>query len=469
MNKLYKKYQKALSDKVAAAKGNALSMAAPLSTDDDDTSASKAAASAAAAAPVVKEPPNQRLGMLRAFLALGNLKHALFILARYPWLCGAYPDVASLYCRILNHVLAPTHDAISFATLTPALSSDSTASACSHFDTKKQLLVPTALPKLVLTAIAPEPARSLTIQHVFFFQGWKRDLPRCGASEDVLRTFAPLLRFLGVHLHRDVQLLQRLCRIGKVHLKVRPHPYLVPQYLVTDHGRFYLTLPLQTSSDEQVQKGWLDIVRLHLLPALSLTSCNSGLVAELWLLLRTMPYETRFALYGEWKYVLYKQHPELRVRKEETEKEAKGILKRISKENLKPSGRNLAKASHANPTIFFTVALNQVQAYDNLVVPIVESAKYLTHFEYDVFSFIVIDALSNPEKERTKQDGTNISLWLKSASALGTLCARAFVAHNLTLLCAVLLCPCNRSCRFHWNYLQALSNDGYHAGSTIRR
>ncbi len=117
--------------------------------------------------------------------------------------------------------------------------------------------------------------------------------------------------------------------------------------------------------------------------------------------------------------------PELRAAQAATEKEAKGILKRISKDNIKQSGRNLAKASHSNPTIFFTVALNQVQAYDNLIQPLVESAKYLSQFEYDIFSFNLVDALSNPEKERTKQDGTNISLWLKSLAAFcGTLFRR---------------------------------------------
>ncbi|SPO29031.1 related to RLR1 - Subunit of the THO complex [Ustilago trichophora] len=78
--------------------------------------------------------------------------------------------------------------------------------------------------------------------------------------------------------------------------------------------------------------------------------------------------ETLFSV-RSWKNDLY-QLPELRAAQAETEKEAKGILKRISKDNIKQSGRNLAKASHSNPTIFFTVALNQVQAYDNLIQPL---------------------------------------------------------------------------------------------------
>ncbi|EPQ27722.1 uncharacterized protein PFL1_04859 [Pseudozyma flocculosa PF-1] len=332
MTQLQGRYRKALTEKVSSARGNALSMAAPL-TDETSSALSKADADKAAAAAQQKEAPNQILGLTKAFLGLGRLDHALFILTRYPWLCGAYPEVADAYIRLLKVSISPAYDEIS--------------------------------------------------------------------SEDILECFVPLLKVLGVHLWRDAGLLQKLCRLTKVGLKLA-----------------------NQAGDEPKRDAWLDVLRYHLLPALSLSPSNLGLVGEVWMVVRTLPYQDRFGLYGQWKNDLYRI-PELRAVQAETEKEAKGILKRISKDNVKLSGRNLAKASHSNPTVFFTVALNQVQAYDNLISPLVESAKYLSHWEYDIFSYNLVDALSNPEKERTKQDGTNISLWLKSlASFCGTLYKR---------------------------------------------
>jgi THO complex subunit 2 len=46
-------------------------------------------------------------------------------------------------------------------------------------------------------------------------------------------------------------------------------------------------------------------------------------------------------------------------------------------------------------------------AYDNLVV-------HATTMGFDVLVYIILDALSNPNKERVKDDGVNTSDWLQS-------------------------------------------------------
>ena len=171
------------------------------------------------------------------------------------------------------------------------------------------------------------------------------------------------------------------------------------------------------------------VLRAQLLPAVSLTSANAAVLHDMWLILKQLPYTARFALYGEWEHRAYTR-PELRFRRAETEREARVILRRVSTDNLRASGRSLAKAAHANPTVFFRVVLNQVQSYDNLIEPVVDSAKYLTALEHDVFTFCLLEALSNPDKERTKSDGTNASLWLKSlASFAGALYKKLSLIH----------------------------------------
>ncbi|UZJ52055.1 hypothetical protein CBS101457_001375 [Exobasidium rhododendri] len=400
MSALHEKYKQSMSDKVISARGNALSMAAPLTEESNGLGGSDAMkdGGGTAGADANCELPNQILGLLKAMLGIGLIKHSLVILGRYPWLCGAYPQVADLYSRLLDVVIEPAYSSISLATQVPVVCNPSIAVTKMRYDTKRQELVAAPPPQLRITSLAPEPLPTLTSYFIYFYPLWKEHLPRCSTG-NLLHDFVPLLRVLGPHLCRNPTLFQKICRLGKIAMKT-------------------------ASSQSEDQIAWLEIVRNSLLPALTMTTGNSGLVSEVWAILRQLPYIDRYNLYGEWKYSLYRR-PELRARQAETEKEAKGILKRISSDNVKQSGRALAKSSHTNPTIFFTVALNQIQSYSNLIAPIVESAKYLTHFEYDVFGFNLVDALSNPEKERTKQDGTSTSMWLQSLAAFtGTLYKR---------------------------------------------
>ncbi len=56
--------------------------------------------------------------------------------------------------------------------------------------------------------------------------------------------------------------------------------------------------------------------------------------------------------------------------------------------------------------------------------------KYLTSLSFDVLGYAIIEALNNPEKDRTKHDGTSISLWLTS---LSNFCGAVFKKYNIEL------------------------------------
>ena len=105
-------------------------------------------------------------------------------------------------------------------------------------------------------------------------------------------------------------------------------------------------------------------------------------------------------------------------------------MQRISKENVKPTSRALAKLSHSAPGLLFDYVLSQIQLYDNLIGPVVDSLKYLTNLSFDVLGYSIIEALNNPEKDRTKHDGTSISLWLQS---LSNFCGAIFKKYNIEL------------------------------------
>lgn len=169
---------------------------------------------------------------------------------------------------------------------------------------------------------------------------------------------------------------------------------------------------MSSSSSEQLKYELLTILDEVILTSVSLIESNCGLADELWQFLKCFPYSARYRLYANWK-----KEPTIPIMiktRALTMKRIKYIMKRLSKENVKFSGRQIGKLSHSNPSFLFEYILSQIQSYDNLTGPVVDSLKYLTSISYDVLIFCIIEALSNPSKDRTKHDGATISPWLLS-------------------------------------------------------
>jgi len=98
----------------------------------------------------------------------------------------------------------------------------------------------------------------------------------------------------------------------------------------------------------------------------------------------------------------------------EAERESKGILRRLSHQTIETLSGTVAKLAHSNPCIFFTNAVNQIMAYDNLANVVIQALRYVTNMGFDVLVYVILDALSNPHKNRVKEDDVNISDWLQS-------------------------------------------------------
>ena len=97
--------------------------------------------------------------------------------------------------------------------------------------------------------------------------------------------------------------------------------------------------------------------------------------------------------------------------------------------------------------------LSQIQLYDNLIGPVVDSFKYLTSLSFDVLSYSIIEALNNPEKDRTKHDGTSISLWLQS---LSNFCGAVYKKYNIDLTGILQACLIYQMIKiFRWRKLFA--------------
>lgn len=89
-------------------------------------------------------------------------------------------------------------------------------------------------------------------------------------------------------------------------------------------------------------------------------------------------------------------------------------MRRISKDNFRIYGKTIGKLSHGNPIPTFSVIIEQIISYDNLVLPVVDALKYLSELSFDVILWKIIGTLSDQRKERLKADGTNLSSWVQS-------------------------------------------------------
>lgn len=78
----------------------------------------------------------------------------------------------------------------------------------------------------------------------------------------------------------------------------------------------------------------------------------------------------------------------------------------------------------------YSQVLVQIQIYDNLINPVVDSLKYLTSLSYDVLGYCLVESLASADRDRFKHDGTSISLWLQS---LASFCGAIFKKYNIEL------------------------------------
>uniref|UniRef100_A0A8C0GI88 THO complex subunit 2 n=1 Tax=Chelonoidis abingdonii TaxID=106734 RepID=A0A8C0GI88_CHEAB len=318
-----------------------------------------------------KPPDNQKLGLLEALLKVGDWQHAQSIMDQMPpFYATSHKPIAIALCQLVHVTVEPLYRRV-------GVPKGAKGSPISNLQNKK----------------APKQAESF---------------------EDLRKEVFNMLCYLGPHLSHDPILFAKVVRLGKAFMK-----------------------EFQSDGNKQEDKEkmilfscLLNITDQVLLPSLTLMDCNACMSEELWGMFKTFPYQYRYRLYGQWKNETYNSHPLLVKVKAQTIDRAKYIMKRLTKENVKPSGRQIGKLSHSNPTILFDYILSQIQKYDNLITPVVDSLKYLTSLNYDVLAYCIIEALANPEKERMKHDDTTISSWLQS---LASFCGAVFRKYPIEL------------------------------------
>merc|ERR1719319_180826 len=146
-----------------------------------------------------------------------------------------------------------------------------------------------------------------------------------------------MLKTLGPYAHRDPNLLYRILRIVKCGLGISSVSSLESDPKVAD-------LP-----DNDLYYDAMTLLNEVIFPSLSLMTSNCCLAEEIWSLLRHMPYEHRYRLYDSWKNDTMDTQPLLIRAKGTAMESVKRIIKKMAKENVKHTGRQLGKLSHSTP------------------------------------------------------------------------------------------------------------------------
>ncbi|KAI9063149.1 hypothetical protein FKP32DRAFT_1651303 [Trametes sanguinea] len=417
MPALHKAYLDNVEARIAGAKISQLAMAAPLESGGPSNAKPKVTPASEPKVEAKKEMPNQKLGLLNGLLAVGALRPAFAVLSKFPWMVDAYPEVADLVIRVLKHSISPLYD-------TTVPSKDKTASFMkprARYGAAGVVPAPERRPYLTLWA--PTPPCTSTVEFVFFFPDWVQRVPLCTSYDDIIDVIEPLMRFIGLHVSRDPAFLTRFLRLGRSHM--------LTTVTIDPETKRIIGTP---DPDHPVRRFWFKVIRLYLLPALPLIRGNAVCTVEVWNIVRQFETTLRWQLYGEWKASTYKSHPELRVRQVQTDRESKGIMRRLSHNTIDALSGTVAKLAHSNPCIFFTNAVNQIMAYDNLAGVVIQALNYVTIMGFDVLVYIILDALANPHKDRVKDDGVNTSDWLQSLASFTGMLFRRYSADLTPLL-----------------------------------
>ena len=337
-------------------------------------------------------PVDQKVQLLKSLLCIGAIPESLYILGRFPWLLDAFPDLPEHIFRILHHCLAKVYEPLQpLRDLTELRDQHQVVDLDQAGVPKGQLRkIEQPVRKVLRWAQLDKDDTVEGTDYRFYWDDWADNIPMCQTVDDVFSLCGTLLNYVGVKIGQDPTLLTKLARIG-IH-------------------------SLATDASESNRARWIDLSKRLLVPALSMTKSNPGVVTEVFELIKQFSTSIRYSIYAEWYSGATSRQTDIKSAFDQVRAETKDVLKRISKTNLKQMAKSLAKVATASPGVVFAVAIGQIESYDNLVEVVVECARYFTYLGYDVLTWSLMSSLGVRGRNRVQADGMLTSKWLLSLS-----------------------------------------------------
>lgn len=397
-------YKKELDEQVFKASASALALAAPLADDEDNKSNSEKLTTSMSRKDTNKDKTvaeriqyNFKYQLLRVFLGNGLYWPSIYILTEYSFLAFVSPDMHELIARMFSCMIEPLYKKIA-----PFSDEDFAKLQKGRPVTFAKPLNTVKLEEFQsVEYLSFKPTIKSFSQKKFryFYSDWTKKLPLVNTVDELFKVSKDFLKFIGTNLSQNLELFSKICDIG-----------------VWD---------LQNDSSDTRTSEWFAYFRNFLLPTIPLIKENSFAVDRAYEILKFFTTEEKFNLYSELHQVLGKNNPHIKMAQGKAEKATKDVLKRLSKENVRPMMRRLAKISFSNPLPCFLTILQQIESYDNLNTLVVETARYFNQYGWDVLTLAILLRLTASGRSNIQNDGLNERQWIQSlASFIGKLCQR---------------------------------------------
>ena len=161
---------------------------------------------------------------------------------------------------------------------------------------------------------------------------------------------------------------------------------------------------------------------------------NAFLASQIWSIISPLPFAYRFALYDNWKgtglakdaltavssssstttkmsttstalplaTVMQPKPMDVIFAEVKALHVCKGYVKRLSKENIRVMGRQLARLTHGCPLVVLNHILNQIEAFDNLIPVVIEALRYSTDMSRDCLACLLLLQLQKDDNKLKK-------------------------------------------------------------------
>ncbi|CAG8527593.1 11651_t:CDS:2 [Acaulospora colombiana] len=313
-------------------------------------------------------------GLAQALLEIGDLQHACYILLQLP---SIDEHLAKYLCKIFEMAIFDIYNPIA----------------------------PISLKK------PPQPEPFIAT----WYKRWMEGFPIIKSFDELLGiTGRLLIGLIGPWFSKHLILFTWMLRICRRHILSSKN----------------------SSNGASIKEGWFDILRLAILPAVSMPGITVGVVNDVWDILILYPLEKRFGLYHEWKKI-YDEHEELKLRRRKAVKKLIKLSNQMTSEDYKQKAREIAMVAHSRPTVTFDFLLRKVKMNSDLIEGMVEVCKYLDRLDFDILTYMIVETLIEETRPKLKEDGVNPSDWMqRMATFVGKVCSKfeKFNSENITVL-----------------------------------
>lgn len=414
MDELEAEYKKKLDRDVLVAGATALALAAPLADEEDEEgekgeSKTKNKTSQASTEKDLSSllKLNMKFQFLKVFLGVGLYWPAIFILTKYPYLAQIDEEIPILINRLFATMIDPLYNKI-------RIFSDEEISSLQKpkgitFSRPHNTVFIEHSPVAHLFSFNPLMRGYGNRKYTYFYREFSTDLPKIQDIDSLIAASNELLKFNGPNLAKDTDIFIKTCEVTR---------YLLSQEEDKSKVFFYF--------------------KNFIFPAMPLIEENSIAIDKAFEILLFFPTEDRFSLYGELYNILAKNNPLIKIAYSKAEKSTKDVLKRLSKENVRPMMRRLAKICFSNPLPCLLTILQQIESYDNLNTLVVETARYFNAYGWDNLTAAILIRLASSRS--STYNGMSERQWVQSlASFIGKICQRYPHAIDIKTILAFIL------------------------------